>query len=70
LRLGFSKISLFRMVLKRLKLHQFLLVWHERFPPQEFANFSKEGCFRSFEWLETNFTTYCPPTRKTFGKIH
>ena len=68
LRLGFSKISLFRMVLKRLKLHQFLLVWHERFPPQEFGNFSKKGCFRSFEWLETNFTTYVPPLERLLEK--
>jgi len=28
----FSKIPLFEMVLKRLKLHQFLMVWHELFP--------------------------------------
>jgi len=26
------------MVLKLLKLHQFLMVWHERFPPH------KHGC--------------------------
>jgi len=27
-----SKISLFRMVLTRLKFHQFLMVWHELSP--------------------------------------
>jgi len=37
------------MVLKRLKLHQFFNGGHERFPPQEFGNFSKKGCFSSFE---------------------
>jgi len=29
-----------------------------------FENFSKKGCFLSFEWEKTNFTTFGPP-----GKI-
>jgi len=37
-------------------------------PPGEalvdFENFSKKGCFLSFEWEKTNFTTFDPP-RKT-----
>jgi len=38
LRMRFSKTSIFKMVLKRLKLHQFLMVWHELFPTH------KHGC--------------------------
>jgi len=36
--------------------------------PLDFENFSKKGCFRSFEWEKTNFTTFAPPLEK-FGKI-
>jgi len=47
------------MILIRLKLHQFLMVWHELFPThkhrrrkmgQEFENFSKKSRFLSFAW--------------------
>jgi len=46
------------MVLKRLKLHEFLMVWHDLIPThkcgcrkeREFENFSKKRCFLSFEW--------------------
>jgi len=47
------------MALKILKLHQFLIVWHELSPytqtwvsewGKEFENFSKNGCFLIFEW--------------------
>jgi len=27
---------------------------------QEFDNFSKKGCFPSFEWRKPNFTTFVP----------
>jgi len=36
-RIRFSKISSLRMVLKRLKLHQFFMVWHELFPSHKHA---------------------------------
>jgi len=45
-------------VLRRLKLHQFLMVWHKRFlhtniwvseEGQEFENFSKKCWFLNFE---------------------
>jgi len=48
------------MVLKSLKLHEFLMVWHEFFlhikpawvseGEQEFESSSKKGSFLSFEW--------------------
>jgi len=58
LRIRFSKASLFGIVLRRLKLHQFLMVWHKRFlhtniwvseEGQEFENFSKKCWFLNFE---------------------
>jgi len=58
LRIRFSKISLFRMVLKRLKFHQDFdgvartfsdpQAWTSE-EEQEFENFSKKGSFLSFE---------------------
>ena len=36
--------------------------------PLDFENFTKKGCFLSFEWEKTNFTTFGPPW-KNFGKI-
>jgi len=29
-------------------------------PPLHFENFSKKGCFLSFEWEKINFTTFAP----------
>ena len=65
-----------RLVLKRLKLHQFLMVWHERFPAQ------KHGCRkrgRNFKISAKNavflissgkdqISPYLSPRRKMFGK--
>jgi len=34
----------------------------------DFEIFSKKGCFLSFEWKQSNFTTFCPPW-KNLGKI-
>jgi len=51
LRIRFSKISPFGIVLKRLKLHQFIMVWHKLFldtsiwvseEGQQFKNVSKK----------------------------
>jgi len=73
----FSKISLFRTVLKRLKLHQFLNGVARIFPytqawvsevGQEFENFSKKGCFFGFEWQTANYTTFAPPIEKRLEK--
>jgi len=43
------------------------MVGHDLFPKhkhgcrkQEFENFSKKGCFLSFEWQKTNFSTLSP----------
>jgi len=36
---------------------------------QEFENFSKKGCFLSFEW-EKEISPLLATPRKTFGKIH
>jgi len=58
------------MVLKRLKLPKFLMVWHELFlhtsiwvseERWEFENFSKKCCFLSFECQKPNFTTFHHP---------
>jgi len=35
--------------------------------PLDFENFSKKGCFLSFEWEKTNFITFGHPW-KNFGK--
>jgi len=51
------------MVLKNLRLHQFLMVWHEFSlhtsmcvgEGEEFENVSKKGCFLSFEWQTKQF---------------
>jgi len=66
------------MVLKRLKLHHFLIVLHERFPTH------KHGCRKRGKNLKISakkavllvlsgkkqiFHHFCSP-RKTFGKIH
>jgi len=32
--------------------------------PLDFENISKIGCFLSFEWEKTNFTTFGPPLEK------
>ena len=64
------------MVFKHLKLHQFLMVWYERFlhtsmgvgRGQEFEKFCKKGCFLSFEWQKTNFTTFGRPLEKLLEK--
>jgi len=55
----FNEISLFRLVLKRFKLHLFFNGVARMFSytqawmleeEQEFENLSKNGCFLSFEW--------------------
>ena len=38
----------------------------EGLAPLDFLNFSRKGCFRSFEWEKTNFITFDPP-RKILG---
>jgi len=36
----------------------------QRWPfPLDFENFSKKGCFLSFEWEKTNLTTSVPPRK-------
>jgi len=59
LRMKFSKISLFKMVLKRLKLHQVFIgvapIFSDTQPwvlegGKEFKNFSKKGYYLSFVW--------------------
>jgi len=65
-------------VLKRSTLHQFFdgvartffytQAWVSE-GGQAFENFSKQGCFLSFDRKKTNFTTFGSP-RKSFGKIH
>jgi len=67
LRIRLNKISIFRIVLKRLKLHHsfngvarifsYTQAWVSE-GEQEFENFSKKGCFLNFEWYKINFTTY------------
>ena len=70
------------MVLKRLKLHQFLIVWHKLFPMHKHGCRKGAGIFqqkRLFSWFRVikklhcncnyKFHHFCPPT-KTFGKIH
>jgi len=37
-------------------------------PPLDFQMFTKKGCFLSFEWEKSNFTTFAPPW-KNVGKI-
>ena len=32
--------------------------------PLDFENFSKKGCFLSFEWEKSNFITFSPPLEK------
>jgi len=32
--------------------------------PLDFEIFSKKGCFLSFEWEKSNFTTFGPPWKK------
>jgi len=32
----------------------------EALDPLDFENFSKKGCFLSFEWKKSNFTTFGP----------
>ena len=72
-----SKISLFRMVLKRLQLHKFLMVWNERFPSH------KLGCGKGggnsnilakkvvfLVRVETQKFHHFGPPEKFFGKIH
>jgi len=34
--------------------------------PLDLENFSKKGCFPSFEWGKTNFATFGPPVDKFF----
>ena len=36
--------------------------------PLDFENISKIGCFLSFEWEKTNFTTFGPPPGKILEK--
>jgi len=61
------------MVLKRLKLHQFLIVWHKLFPMHKHGCRKGAGIFqqkRLFSWFRviknfivtvtTNFTTFAP----------
>jgi len=31
--------------------------------PLDFEHFGKKGCFLSFEWEKTNFTTFGPPVK-------
>ena len=66
------------MVLKGLKLHQFLMVWHERFPPHE------HGCRKGDRNMKISakkavflvssgqkqISPLLAPPRKTFGTIH
>jgi len=35
---------------------------------EDFTNCSKKGCFLSFEWEKTNFTTFGPPAIKILEK--
>jgi len=56
------------MVLKRLKLHQFFLAWHEIFPThkhecQEWGTNLKiaaKDCLLSLQWWKPNFTIFLP----------
>jgi len=58
------------MVLKRLKLHEFLMVWHELFPTHKHVwrkggrNLkisAKTAIFLVSSGKKTNFTTFAPP---------
>jgi len=80
LRIRFSKMSLFRMVLKRLKYcnTNFLMVWHELF------SIHKQGCRKGGRNLKISakkpvflvssgknqISPLLAHRRKTFGKIH
>ena len=73
----FSKISLFRMVLKRFKWHQVFsgVARNVSYTPawvseegQEFENIRKK-LFSSFRVVKNKFTTFGSP-RTTLGKIH
>jgi len=37
--------------------------------PLDFENFSKKGCFLSFDWEKSNFTTFGSLPRKILKKI-
>jgi len=66
------------MVLKRSKLHQFLMVWHELLTTQawvsegwqEFENFSKKVVFSVSSDKKQISPLLVHPHRKTFGKIY
>jgi len=75
-RMRFNKISLFIMVLKRLKLHQFLMVRHELYPTH------KHGCrkggrnlkcsgtwlFSEFRVVKNTFHHFSTPYQKNVWK--
>jgi len=71
------KISQFRMTLKRLKSHQFLMVWHERYPAHKhrcrnggrnLEISAKKAVFLVSSGKKTNFTNFVSPLEKCLEK--